>query len=457
MLIERALPTSLCLFTLLVGCCGYFDSHGQEDEHCFCKLQDRIIDDCSCNVDTVDHFNNVKVYPRLRSMLTKNYFRFYRVNLKRECPFWVDDSKCAIKYCHVEACHESDIPPGLKGASKSKTCSAKKYLQPKGCDDDHNDELGYLNTTISAKAEEDFVLWQAHDDAQDKFCDINENDNDAEYVDLLLNPERYTGYKGKSAHRIWNSIYMENCFRPDNTYNAYIESELLKGMCLEKRVFYRAISGLHASINIHLCANFLKLESGGISLASPKGEWGPNVDEFNRRFSSSKTKGEGANWLANLYFLYLLELRALAKAAEYLRKEPFYTGDEAQDWDTQLAVQDLLNVITKFPDHFNESIMFSGGQEMKKLKKEFKEHFRNITRIMDCVGCDKCKLWGKLQIQGLGTALKILFDHDTSWPKAISQKRVFNLERSEIVSLINSVGRLSTSIYELDEFRQLSR
>lgn len=28
---------------------------------------------------------------------------------------------------------------------------------------------------------------------------------------------------------------------------------------------------------------------------------------------------------------------------------------------------------------------------------------------MDCVGCDKCKLWGKLQVQGLGTALKILF------------------------------------------------
>lgn len=28
---------------------------------------------------------------------------------------------------------------------------------------------------------------------------------------------------------------------------------------------------------------------------------------------------------------------------------------------------------------------------------------------MDCVGCEKCKLWEKLQVQGLGTALKILF------------------------------------------------
>jgi ERO1-like protein alpha len=42
---------------------------------------------------------------------------------------------------------------------------------------------------------------------------MNEEDKGAEYVDLLLNPERYTGYKGRSAHRIWNSIYLENCFR----------------------------------------------------------------------------------------------------------------------------------------------------------------------------------------------------------------------------------------------------
>lgn len=28
---------------------------------------------------------------------------------------------------------------------------------------------------------------------------------------------------------------------------------------------------------------------------------------------------------------------------------------------------------------------------------------------MDCVGCEKCRLWGKLQVLGLGTALNILF------------------------------------------------
>ena len=31
------------------------------------------------------------------------------------------------------------------------------------------------------------------------------------YVDLKLNPERYTGYTGPSARRIWEAIYQENC------------------------------------------------------------------------------------------------------------------------------------------------------------------------------------------------------------------------------------------------------
>jgi ERO1-like protein alpha len=33
------------------------------------------------------------------------------------------------------------------------------------------------------------------------------------HVDLTLNPERFTGYSGEASHRIWRSIYEENCFR----------------------------------------------------------------------------------------------------------------------------------------------------------------------------------------------------------------------------------------------------
>ncbi|XP_017784756.1 PREDICTED: uncharacterized protein LOC108568285 isoform X1 [Nicrophorus vespilloides] len=413
------------------------------------------IDDCSCNVDSLDNFNNNKIYPRLQSLLTKDYFRFYKVNLKKDCPYWADDSRCAMKYCHVEACHEEDIPAGLKAV----VAPHNKYTM-ESCEDDV--ELGFLNKTLSAKVIEDFVLWEVYDDSQDNFCIINENDSESEYVDLLLNPERYTGYKGDSAHRIWHTIYMENCFRPTRTsFHAYIQNDKLSGMCLEKRTFYRVISGLHASINIHLSAKYLLSEKKGLGLISTP-IWGRNVEEFHRRFDPENTDGEGPNWIRNLYFLYLIELRAIVKASQYLQKEEFYTGNEAEDWDTQLAIKDLLNVANQFPNHFNERAMFAGGDEAQKLKLEFKNHFRNVSSVMDCVGCDKCKLWGKLQTQGLGTALKILFsgkfdDHNT--PDNYihnSNKKDFQLQRSEIVSLINAFGRLSESIFELSEFRKFS-
>lgn len=85
-------------------------------QNCFCELKGSI-NDCGCNVDTVDHFNNVKIYPRLQSLLVKNFFRYFQVNLKKECPFWKDDSKCAMRYCHVESCEENSIPDGIRAAS----------------------------------------------------------------------------------------------------------------------------------------------------------------------------------------------------------------------------------------------------------------------------------------------------------------------------------------------------
>ena len=82
-----------------------------------------------------------------------------------------------------------------------------------------------------------------------------------------------------------------------------------------------------------------------------------------------------------------------------------------------------------------------------KLKQEFRHHFRNISRIMDCVGCEKCRLWGKLQVQGLGTALKILFsgpfhqEDPTQFDLKTMKQSKFQLTRSEIVALLNGFGR----------------
>lgn len=41
----------------------------------------------------------------------------------------------------------------------------------------------------------------------------DEASTDMHYVDLSRNPERYTGYKGNSPQKVWQCIYLENCFK----------------------------------------------------------------------------------------------------------------------------------------------------------------------------------------------------------------------------------------------------
>ncbi len=46
---------------------------------CFCKASDEGVDNCACDVDSVDLFNNHRIFPLLQALLQKSFFRFYRV------------------------------------------------------------------------------------------------------------------------------------------------------------------------------------------------------------------------------------------------------------------------------------------------------------------------------------------------------------------------------------------
>ncbi|KAG1929691.1 ERO1-like protein beta isoform X1 [Pimephales promelas] len=453
------------------SCSGWFQNNGKKSsgspqqepsDSCLCHLTG-VLDDCFCDIESIDAFNNFKIYPHVLKLTERDFFRYYKVNLKRPCPFWPDDGHCSIKDCHVEPCPESKVPVGIKSGNYNKFSQAGAGVLD--CEQAH--ELGAINNTLSNQSKEAFADWAHHDDAQDYFCGLDdEMSPEAEYVDLLLNPERYTGYNGPSAWRVWNSIYEENCFKPRSVYrplNPLAPSRgdddgegfytWLEGLCLEKRVFYRLISGLHSSINIHLCAEYLLDEGWGRPV------WGPNLQEFRQRFDPAETKGEGTRRLKNLYFLYLIELRALTKVSLYFERSfiNLYTGNSDEDSATKALLLQILNVTKAFPMHFDESSMFAGHKmEAKTLKEEFRLHFKNISRIMDCVGCSKCRLWGKLQTQGLGTALRILFsEREIKDLPENSPSSGFQLTRQEIVALINGFARLSTSIKELHNFRTL--
>ena len=137
-----------------------------------------------------------------------------------------------------------------------------------------------------------------------KFCKLDplSVEEDCDSVDLVENPEQFTGYSGSAAHQVWNTVYSELCFHPEeNEETLYLTSQTARKMCLETRTFYKLVSGLHSSILVHLCSNYL-LEDGD------KPVWGRNYEEFNRRIRPGTTDGvEEADRLRNIYFLYLVE------------------------------------------------------------------------------------------------------------------------------------------------------
>uniref|UniRef100_A0A8C5APU1 ERO1-like protein alpha n=1 Tax=Gadus morhua TaxID=8049 RepID=A0A8C5APU1_GADMO len=394
-------------------------------DRCFCQVTGNL-DDCACDVETIDAFNNDQLFPKLQKLLESDYFRFYKVNLDKPCPFWTDNNQCGMSSCAVQPCSPVRDPYKRRF----------KVSHP----------MDFLTVVCSEKTREALQNWNLHDDEAERFCVIDDVESpDAQYVDLLLNPERFTGYKGPAAWQIWNSIYEEN----SPAFYRWLD-----GQCVEKRAFYRLISGLHSSINIHLSARYLMDDNWF------QKKWSHNVSEFQQRFDSELTAGEGPKRLRNLYFLYLIELRALAKALPFFQQSSFqlYTGQPRKDQAHKELLLEVLRLADTFPLHFNENSLFAGDEkEAGKLKEDIRLSFKNISRIMDCVGCFKCRLWGKLQTQGLGTALKVLFSRrqidDLTKPNV--PRPAFQLNRQEIVSIFNAFGRISTSIKELKNFRSM--
>uniref|UniRef100_A0A1I8GFA8 Endoplasmic oxidoreductin n=2 Tax=Macrostomum lignano TaxID=282301 RepID=A0A1I8GFA8_9PLAT len=414
---------------------------------CF-KLLNGPVDDCACELKSVAEFNNRILYPRLQALLKRNYFRYVRVNLKAKCPFWEANWLCAMRHCHVDGCQNDEVPPGMRDV-KSMSDDAANCPSSQSAGDQvpagSDSNLGELDETLSPTSQAAFVKWSDHDDSLLQFCEWDDDiGNSSQYVDLLRNPERYTGYRGEAAHKIWRSIYEENCF--NDPASALLPGgaqmrTVAQSQCLEIRVYHRLISGLHTSINTHLSHKYLLLGPQDRLMGTQN--WGPNVTEFLVRFHP-EFEPQGPVRLKNLHFTFLAELRALAKAAPVLRRAKFFTGSESDDAEVAQLVSDILDQVEQFPDHFDESQLFRERDKIR-LKSEIREKFFNITRIMDCVGCDKCRLWGKVQTAGLGTALKVLF----------SPNLPQYLRRHEIVTLFNALGRLSESIYSLEEFKGL--
>jgi hypothetical protein len=442
-----------------------------------------IVSDACASYSTLERLNrNVK--PALDELTqTTDFFSHYRVNLfHKKCPFWDDENgMCGNIACAVETLdNEDDIPPVWRASELGKL-EGPRARHP-GRRVQKEEPKRPLRGGLGDGVGESCVV--EYDDECDErdYC-VPEDESatsKGDYVSLLRNPERFTGYAGDGAKQVWDAIYRENCFqrssfprsaalgqdtsakgaaamdfkavieaagrqhvleqqRQHNPLTPFVAKTGLEAEdeCLEKRVFYRVISGMHASISTHLCWEFLNQTTG---------QWQPNVGCYVNRLHNYPDR------ISNLYFNYALVTRAITKLGPYLSKQQDYTfclGDTDQDAETRAKVAAVLERAASVPQIFDESLMFKNG-EGPSLKEDFRNRFRNVSRLMDCVGCDKCRLWGKLQTAGYGTALKVLFEFDNN-----DTPQVPVLKRTELVALFNTYARLSSSMSAIQKFREI--
>ncbi|KAF4124806.1 hypothetical protein GMORB2_3645 [Geosmithia morbida] len=438
-----------------------------------------IVEDACASYATLDQVN-AQIKPSLDDLTrTTDFFSHYRLNLfNKQCPFWDDDGGiCGNIGCAVETLdNEDDVPEVWRASELSKLEGPlAKHPGQSGRKKKHGKPLqGGLGEGVGESC-----VFEYDDEYDDRdYCVPEDESAGGDYVSLLRNPERFTGYGGEGSHDVWDAIYRENCFQrssfptsanvgssselgpAEHDFRQVLDSvsqlqrlskpndakdsgtDLLEpsaDQCLEKRVFYRVISGMHASISAHLCWDFLNQTTG---------EWQPNQACYEWRLHKHPDR------VSNLYFNYALVTRAVAKLGPHLKSPAYYTfcnDDASKDQSTRAKALDVARRAAEAPQLFNEGLMFVNG-EGPSLKEDFRNRFRNVSRLMDCVGCDKCRLWGKVQTAGYGTALKVLFEFDE---KNNAGGDVPPLKRTELVALFNTYARLSESLSSLAKFRTM--
>ena len=370
---------------------------------------------------------------------------------------------------------------------------------------------------------EEEELEELDEDQEEEEEEEEEEEDSYSFIDLLKNPERYTGYSGPSARRIWDFVYSQTCFggrggggggggggsgartsSPSSSSSASAPasaSSPSSGVCSAvQQTLYRVMSGVHSSISAHIAADYLlEKGDGGRSDAAVEATWGPNLALFAERLSLP----EHAERVDNLRFAYAFVARALLSARPLLLAADYGaggggdggggdggggTGSAAATAATAeselvraLLTDPALEGVCAAPFDTARHLPLSGsgggsgggGSSSSKsaaaaaeraLERELQAAFRNVTAVMDCVGCEKCKLWGKLQLMGVATALKVLAAERRAAEAVaaaaaaagavqVAALKPLVLERNEVVALVNLFERLSRSMNTVREMQ----
>eukprot|EP00796_Vickermania_ingenoplastis_P007558 gene7559-5331_t len=359
---------------------------------------------CYCPTEAID--SSVPEALHLLNEITASpYFRYFKINTDKPCPYWAVSLLCtsAENTCNVCKCNEESVPTVLRTSS----------------------DMSDLQTPTGLISQR--VPHPANADAWGAWFSTGEEDG-AEYVDLIQNPEGNTGYSGPLAANVWKAIYQENCFPLEHRKDC-------DAFNLPRKLF----SGLHTSIFIHVTTNYFKdpgYESPHLAAGIYNNQnisYLPNCDLFLTRVAPN------TDFLENLYILFEFVFRSISLAKNTLLQnlDLYNSGEGGTETEEDQLLKKNLQLLLDTPTVKVRS--FDEDQFMLNVAPQHVEDIHamisNITSLMDCVTCEKCRIWGKLETKGIATAMRI-----------ISRKGSVDLDRAERVSLINLARQIAFSV-----------
>lgn len=280
--------------------------------------------------------SNKLVNPILGEINESEFFKIFLVNIIRPCPFWPTSEKCKMNFCPIE-----------EEETKGNRTHVKIYK---------------IDTNLTAEDAEftkHIPLDQYRESNGSQEWMIDEHlDEDAFFVDLLSNPERFSGYNGSN---IWYELYESN----------------LKNMKFGTKgphedFLYRFISGVQVNVNSHIAHHYLfDMEVNEAKLE----DFEPNYSIFYERI------GKHPDRIKNLFFAYTYLLHSLNEVGPLLAH---FTYDS-----TSQNANELLQSQLKWLVHYTrslEGIEYNPPMNLTEVMNTIKPTFRNITGLLDCIG-----------------------------------------------------------------------
>jgi len=172
-------------------------------------FEGRIVPECCSSFCDTEEANRNTVYPLLKKVVGTPFFSHFEIDLCSSCELWEDQPQCRMRDCSVCECEEPPVWSLEKNAGGSS---------------DSTDSYHHGGVVVAAVDSAVLGGWETLAPAGPFGYGVHATSGGhgsgaeptARVVDLLENPEGYTGYTGPSAEKVWSAVHSKNCFQTPN-------------------------------------------------------------------------------------------------------------------------------------------------------------------------------------------------------------------------------------------------